>query len=169
MAIDIMRSLAGRPRTYWSHTPTYGRKEYGQSLQDWQKMMGDYSGMMSNILPTLGQMSGYYAPGGGYGKGLRTEAEEAIKSGLAKDLGNLVSTGMSTQFGARGLQTRAGSELAKLYQNIEDARNQYWMQSVQPYAQIMSQMANMMQTRPTFGQYFRTGGTARPHSVNMTD
>ena len=107
-------------------------------------------------------MMGFYAPGGGYGRGRREEAKETVQGGMARDLGQMVSTGMSSQFGARGAGTRAGAELSKLYKNIEDTRGQLWQQSVQPYAQMMAQMANMMQTRPTFGQYFKTGGVLRP-------
>lgn len=136
---------------------TYGRPQYQQALQDWQKMYGTYSQMMGGVTPALQQMLGYYQPGGGYGQGLRTEAEETVRGGMAQDLGSMVSTGMSSQFGARGVGTRAGSELSKLYKNIEDTRSQLWQQSIQPYAQIMAQMANMMQARPTYGQFFQAG------------
>jgi len=134
--------------TYWSGYP-----QYQEAMKDWQSMRGDYSSMMGQVTPALQQMMGYYAPGGRYGAGQRTEAKETVQSGLSRDLGSMVASGMSSQFGARGASTRAGSELSKLYKNIEDTRSQLWQQSIQPYAQIMSQMANIMQTRPTYKQY----------------
>lgn len=136
---------------------TYGYPQYARAEEDWRKIFGDYSTMMRGVTPTLQQTLGYYAPGGQYGRGLRQEAQETVKGGLARDLASMVSTGMSSQFGARGAQTRAGSELSKLYKNIEDTRAQLQMQAITPYAQIMSQMAEMMRARPAFGQYFRTG------------
>jgi hypothetical protein len=133
----------------------YGKGEYGQALSDWQRNYRDYAAMMSNVMPALQQMMGYYAPGGGYGGGLRQEAEETVKAGVGRDIATMVSTGMSSQVGARGVQTRASSELSKLYKNIEDTRNQLWMQAVQPYAQMMEAIANIQQTRPTYAQYVR--------------
>lgn len=133
----------------------YGRPEYGAALTDWEKTYTDYARMMGEVQPQLGRMMGYYAPGGGYGAGLRQEAAETVRGGVAQELGGMVATGMSSQFGARGTQTRAASELSKLYKNIEDTRAQLWQQSVQPYAQMMAAMANIQQARPTYGQYVR--------------
>ncbi len=111
----------------------------------------DFAQMMAQLMPQLKQMGSYYAPSGGYGAGMRKEAEETVRGGMARDIGQMVSTGMSSQFGARGTQMRAGSELSKLYKNIEDTRSQLWQQSVQPYAQIMAQMANMFRAKTTGG------------------
>jgi hypothetical protein len=136
-------------------TEEYGRPEYGTAMADWRRGYGDYASMMGEVSPQLQQMMGYYAPGGGYGAGQRQEAEEAVRGGVSRDLGSMVASGMSSQFGARGTQTRAGSELSKLYKNIEDTRSQLWQQAVQPYAQMMQSMAQMQQARPTYSQYVR--------------
>ena len=162
MAIDIMRSLSGRPKTLYPYQTSYGKPQYEEAVGDWRKMMGNYAQMMGGVTPKLGKMMDYYKPGGGYGAGRREEAKETVQSGMARDLGSMVSTGMSSQFGARGTGTRASSELSKLYKNIEDTRSQLWQQSVQPYAQIMQQMAQMQAVRPTYGQYFKTGAALKP-------
>lgn len=142
-------------------TQEYGLPEYQQALTDWQKMYGSYASMMGGVTPQLQQMMGYYAPGGGYGGGQRQEAAEQVRGGVAQDLGSMVASGMSSQFGARGTQTRAGSELSKLYKNIEDTRAQLQMQAVQPYAQMMQAMANIQQSRPTYGQYVKPVTTSQ--------
>lgn len=137
---------------------TYGRPEYYSALRDWARMIYQpYKKMMGEVQPALGEMMGYYRPGGGYGAGQRMEAEETVRGGMGRELGGMVASGMAGQFGARGTQVRGGSELAKLYKNIEDTRSQLWQQSIQPYAQIMSQMANLFQAKPTYGQYFQPG------------
>lgn len=143
---------------------TYGRPEYQEALADWRKSFGNYSQMLQQLTPQLASMMSYYQPGGGYGAGQRSEAERLVKSGLSKDMATMVGTGMSSGVASRGLQTRANAELARMFANIEDTRNQLWQQSVGPYAQIISQMANMAQSRPTFGQYFQTGAKI-PESV----
>ncbi len=131
---------------------TFGEKEYQQALADWRESYGDYSSMTKEITPQVQEMMGYYRPGGGYGGGRRIEAEEAVRGGVATDIGSMVSAGMSSQFGARGVGTRAGAELSKLYKNIEDTRAQLQMKAFEPYAQIMAAIANMMQARPSYGQ-----------------
>jgi len=145
----------------------YGHPQYQEAMEDWKRTYGDYSTMMSQVTPGLQNMMSYYQPGGGYGEGLRQEARETVQGGLAKDLGSMVATGMSSQFGARGANTRAASELSKLYKNIEDTRSQLWQQSTTPYAQIMSQMANVMQSRPTYGQYARLGTYREPYTTKV--
>lgn len=153
---------------YITPTPTpreeiteYGKPEYQEALSDWRKDYGSYASMMKTVTPALQQMMGYYSPGGGYGGGLRQEAEETVRGGVSQDLGSMVASGMSSQFGARGVQTRAGSELSKLYKNIEDTRNQLWQQAVQPYAQMIQSIAQMQQTRPTYSQYVRPVTTTK--------
>jgi len=127
---------------------------YGGALVDYSKMVYQpYKKMMQQITPSLGRMMGYYAPGGGYGAGLREEAAEQVRGGLGRDVGTMIASGMSGQFGARGAATRAGGELSRLYKNIEDTRAALWQQSIQPYAQIMSQMANIFAAKPTLRQY----------------
>jgi hypothetical protein len=143
----------------------YGRNEYIGSMMDWSKMVYNPGLALTNQLaPQLQQMMNYYKPGGGYGQGQRMEAEQAVKGGVAQDLGNMVASGMSSQFGARGTQTRAGSELSKLYKNIEDTRSQLWQQSTQPYNQLMASIANMYSSRPTYNQYMQLG-KATPSSI----
>lgn len=148
------RQRMGTPQPYETITE-YGRPEYQQAMADWQRGYGDYASMMGEVAPQLRQMGEYYQPGGGYGAGRREEAAETVRGGVSRDLASMVATGMSSQFGARGVQTRAGSELSKRYKNIEDTRAQLQMQAVQPYAQMMQAMTQMQQTRPTYGQYVR--------------
>lgn len=132
----------------------YGADWYKGSMMDWSKMIyKPYQAMMKQVTPALGETMKYYRPGGGYGAGQRMEAEEQVYGGLSKDLASMVATGMGSQFVSRGLRTGAGAELSKLYKNIEDTRAQLEMQSFTPYAQIMSQMANLFQTRPTSKQF----------------
>ena len=136
-------------------TTEYGRPEFEAAMNDWQKDYGTYSSTMKGLSPQLQKMMGYYSEGGGYGQGLRQEAKETVAGGVSQDLGSMVASGMSSQYGARGTQTRAASELSKLYKNIEDTRNQLWQGSVQPYAQMMSSIANFQQSRPTYSQFVR--------------
>ena len=136
-------------------TKIYGQSEYNQALQDYQKMYGTYSSMFNEMSPELKRMLQYYRPGGGYGQGLRTEAEKTVQSGVAKDMGNLVASGMSSNAGARGLNTRAGNELSIMYKGIEDTRNQLWQQSLQPYNQMMQTMGQIEQSRPNYSSYIR--------------
>lgn len=131
----------------------YGRPEYGRALTDWQRMYGSYAGMMGGVTPAMQEMMGYYRPGGGYGAGRREEAAETVRGGVSREMGGMVAAGMSSQFGARGTQARAGAELSRLYKNIEDTRAQLQMQAIQPYAQMMQAMTQVQQARPTYGQY----------------
>jgi hypothetical protein len=155
---EMLRGAFGTSqRPTITYTPTYGYPQYQGALEDWQKAYGTYSKLLGGVTPQLSQMMKYYQPGGGYGQGMRQEAKETVQVGTAQDLASMVASGMASQFGTRGVQTRAGAELSKLYKNIEDTRAQLQMQAVTPYAQIMSQMANMMGARPTYGQYFQLG------------
>jgi hypothetical protein len=130
-----------------------GLPEYQNAMDKWQEAYGTYSGMMSQVSPQLNKMNKYYQPGGGYGKGLRQEAKENVQGGVNKDLASMVSTGMSSTAGARGLQTQGGTELSKMYKNIEDTRNQLWQQSITPYAQMMTSLSQMQSSMPTYRQY----------------
>ena len=116
---------------------------------------------MSEAAPKLKEMTDYYKPGGGYGQGQRQEAKETVQGGVNKDLSQMVSTGMSSMSGYKGLQTLAGSELGKMYKNIEDTRNQLWQQSITPYAQMMTSLSQMTAARPTYGEYVKTPGTTK--------
>lgn len=138
-------------------TQLYGVPEYQSALIDWQKIYGEYLSRMNDIK----QPESY----GGYGAGQRQEAAENVQGGVAQDLGSMVASGMSSQFGARGVGTRAGSELSKLTKNVEDTRMQLAAQSQQAYnqvyAQMMAAMANMQQSRPTYGQYVQPVTTTK--------
>ena len=142
---------------------------YRGAMQDWAKMAYQPGmQMLGEVAPRLGQMMDYYQPGGGYGLGRRTEAREAVEGGVARDLGSMVASGMSSQFGARGTQMRAGSELSKLYKNIEDTRSQLWQQSTVPYAQMMGQISNLARSRPTYRGTTGRGAQATRPPFNMS-
>lgn len=130
-----------------------GEDEYKSALNDWSKSYGTYSSLLSEAHPAIKSAINYYSPGGGYGEGQRAEAKELIQSGVNKDLSTMVSTGMSSQAGAKGLQTLANTQLGKLYKNIEDTRAQNLAQSITPYAQLMESISGIMNTRPTYKQY----------------
>ena len=53
MAIDIMRSLSGRPKTLYPYQASYGKPQYEEALGDWRGMMGGYSKMMGEVSPQL--------------------------------------------------------------------------------------------------------------------
>jgi hypothetical protein len=136
-------------------TQVYGDPQYNQALADYKKNYGTYSQLMSQAAPQLQAMTDYYKPGGGYGEGQRQEAKETVQGGVNKDLSQMVASGMSSQAGSKGLETLAGTELGKMYKNIEDTRNQLWQQSITPYAQMMTSLAQMQQARPNYSQYVR--------------
>lgn len=138
-----------------------GEKEYQNALGDWKGAYGTYSNLMKEASPKLQEMTDYYKPGGGYGQGLRQEAKETVQGGVNKDLSSMVATGMSSQAGSKGLQTLAGSELGKMYKNIEDTRNQLWQQSITPYAQMMTSLAQFQTSRPSYGESIKTPGTTK--------
>jgi hypothetical protein len=135
----------------------YGKPEYQQALKDYGKAYGTYSQLTSEALPKLKEMTDYYKPGGGYGEGLREEAQGTVQEGVNKDLSQMVATGMSSMAGTKGLQTGAQTELSKMYKNIEDTRNQLWQQSITPYAQMMTSLSQMTAARPSYGEYVKLG------------
>ncbi len=143
------------PYTYTE--PQYGKEEYQQAVSDWSKAYGTYSSLLSETQPVLKSAIDYYSPGGGYGEGQREEAKELVQQGVNKDLSTMVSTGMSSQAGTKGLQTLANTQLGKMYKQIEDTRAELLTQSITPYSQLMESISNMMQSRPTYRQYVTSG------------
>jgi hypothetical protein len=141
------------------------------ALSDWSKGLGQYSNMMGAALSPLQQQMQAYQPGGGYGQGQRQQAQENVQQGVSQDLGGMVASGMSSMAGARGVGTRAGSELSKLYGNIEDTRNQLLNQATGNYANAYSQMmlgyGDMIKARPTYtqNQYVMSGSGQRANPL----
>jgi hypothetical protein len=136
--------------------PQYGKEEYQQAVNDWSKAYGTYSSLLEQPKQALKSSVDYYSPGGGYGEGQRTEAKETVQAGVNKDLSTMVSTGMSSQAGSKGLQTLANTQLGKMYKNIEDTRAELLTQSITPYAQLMESISTMMNARPTYNEYVKT-------------
>jgi hypothetical protein len=158
-----------RPYTY--KTPQHGEKEYKGAIKRYDEYAGKYSDMISGAVDTtkeaVGEAKGltdYYKPGGGYGKGQKTQATENVRAGEAKALGGSVASGMSSQFSARGINVLAGAELSKLYSNIEDTRNALLMQAFTPYAQMIQTLgslassgASVLNAAPTRSKYVTQG------------
>lgn len=134
---------------------TYGQPEYQEAMADYKTQYGTYSDIMKELKPKIKNILDYYKAGGGYGAGQRTEAKEAVQGGMATDIGQQVASGMSSQFGARGTATRAGSELSKLYKNIEDTRASLEMQATQPYMQVLQAVKDIISARPSYGEYVK--------------
>lgn len=150
-----MASLIGKQRAQGtvSYVEPDSKQAYTNALGDWNKAYGTYSGLMKETSSGTKEITDYYKPGGGYGEGQKTQAKETMQKGVNQDLTQMVSTGMSSSAGAKGVQTLANSELGKMYKNIEDTRNQLWQQSMTPYAQMMTSLSQFMSTRPTYNQY----------------
>ena len=139
--------------TYSSLVDTTGQQEYQRALEDWQKSYGTYSNLIGQAKPIVEQSTKYLAPGGEYGAGQKQEAEELVRKGTYKDMSQMVASGMSSQAGAKGLQTLANTELGKMYKNIEDTRAQLYQQSITPYMQLAESLSQIMSTRPSYRQY----------------
>ena len=129
---------------------TYGQAEYNSAVKDYEQYAGKYSDLISSAADTtqtaIGEASelrDYYKADGGYGKGQKTQASETVRGGEAKALGSSVAAGMSSQFGARGINVLASAELAKLYQGIDDTRNQLLIQAFTPYAQMIQTLGTL--------------------------
>jgi hypothetical protein len=126
------------------------------AMKDWQKGLQSYSSMMNQSLAPLQQQMQAYQSGGSYGQGQRQQAQENVAGGVANDMAQGVASGMTGTNIARGLQTRAGSELSKLYGNIEDTRNQLLNQATgnyaSTYANMMGNYAGLLGKRPTWGK-----------------
>ena len=142
---------------YQYETPQYGQKDYEQALRQYDAYTGKYAGLVGKGIEELGDITSYYKPGGGYGEGLRTEARETVRGGLAESLGSMVKSGMSSQFGTRGVNVLAASELSKLYKNIEDTRNQLLQQAFTPYAQLIQTLGQLAAAAPRRTQYVTPG------------
>ena len=152
-------------------TPQYGESDYKSAVARYEDYASKYSDIVSSALePTkeavgeARQLTKYYQPEGGYGKGQKQQAKQTIQQGVAKAQTSQVRAGMSSQFAARGTQVLAASELSKLYANIEDTRNALLMQAFTPYAQMIQTLgnlstagANVIQAQPKRAQYVTQG------------
>lgn len=164
MAEFLQPYRTGQSNDLFYTTPAYGENEYRQALSNWQKQYGTYSDLITKAQGAIGSSVNYFSPGGGYGEGQRRESEELIQSGVNKDLSQMVSTGMSSQAGAKGLQTLANTQLGKMYSNIEDKRAELLMQSITPYAQIAQSIASMASTMPSYKEYVTPPQTITNHN-----
>lgn len=131
-------------------TPQYGEKDYRKAVSRYDTFANKYTDLISSATGTtqtaIEKASGltdYYQPGGGYGAGRKAEAKQTIEGGTAKSLGAAVSSGMASNFATRGINVLAASELEKLYQNIDDTRNQLLMQAFTPYAQMIQTLGSL--------------------------
>jgi len=166
MAEFLQPYRTGQSNDLFYTTPAYGENEYRQALSNWQNQYGTYSDIVNKAKSAIGSSVSYFSPGGGYGAGQRKESEELIQSGVNKDLSQMVATGMSSQAGAKGLQTLANTQLGKMYSNIEDRRAELLMQAITPYAQIAQSIASMASTMPAYKQYVTTPQTiVNPNNV----
>ncbi len=166
MAEFLRPYRTGETNNSFYTTPAYGENEYRQALSNWQNQYGTYSDIVNKAKSAIGSSVSYFSPGGGYGTGQRKESEELIQSGVNKDLSQMVAIGMSSQAGAKGLQTLANTQLGKMYSNIEDRRAELLMQAITPYAQIAQSIASMASTMPAYKQYVTTPQTiVNPNNV----
>ena len=138
-------------------TPQYGQEDYEAALGRYDAFTGKYGDLVTKGLEQVGTLTDYYKPGGEYGKGLKTQAKETVQAGEARSLGAQVSAGQSSQFAARGVSVLASAELAKLYQNIEDTRNQLLQSAFAPYAQMIQTLGQLASSAPKRSQYVTPG------------
>jgi hypothetical protein len=162
-------------------TKSTGTREYKQAQKNYDQYSSKYSdlilssaGDVKKGLKEATQVRDAYKPGGSYGKGQKIQAKQNIEQGVSKSLASSVASGMSSQFGARGVNVLAASELSKLYGNIEDTRNQLMLQAFQPYAQMVSTLGNLaasgagiLNAAPKRNDYVSTSPTNAGYSMGL--
>ena len=127
----------------------FGRGDFDAALVDWNKVYAD----AQEGIPAALELIEQFAPGGTFGLGLRQEAKELVRGGVARDTAAAVAAGASSISSARGLNVLAGRELSTQFANIEDLRASLQIQAFQPYTQMLSNLANIGISRPTTGQF----------------
>lgn len=127
----------------------FGRKDFNAALIDWEKVFNQ----AQQGLPEAFDLIEQFLPGGGFGAGLRQEATEQVRGGLARDLASQFASGASSISSARGVNVLAGSELTKQFANIEDLRAQLQIGSFSPFVQLLTNLSNVGLSRPTTGQF----------------
>lgn len=151
------------PRREGVQITEFGRGDFDAALIDWNRVYTD----AQQGIPAALELIEQFAPGGSFGEGLRTTAREEIGKGVARDTASAVASGFSSRSSARGLNTLAGSEIAKQFANIDDLRAGLQIQAFSPYTQMLTNLANVGTRRPTPGQFIdrivtpsgRTSGT----------
>lgn len=130
-------------------TTEFGRADFDAALIDWNRVYTE----AAQGLPAALELIDQFAPGGGFGAGLRQEATELVEGGVARDTASAVASGASSISSARGLSVLAGSELSKRFANIEDLRAQLQIGAFSPFTQMLSNLASVGTRRPTTGQF----------------
>lgn len=126
-------------------TTEFGRADFDAALIDWNKVYTDAAQGLPAALDLIEQ----FAPGGGFGAGLRQQATENVQAGVARDTASAVASGSSSISSARGLNVLAGSELTKQFANIEDLRAQLQIGAFSPFTQMLTNLSNVGTRRPT--------------------
>ena len=114
---------------------------YAKQVASWLKYSGMFDEGYNAVSPYAKAAMEYFKPGGGYGVGQKMSATKKIRQGVASDTINAVNAGMSSMSSARGLQTRAGSELATQYRNIEDQRATLGLQANSSYVNMINSLS----------------------------
>lgn len=130
-------------------TSEFGRADFDAALIDWNRVYTDAQQGIPRALELIDQ----FAPGGGFGEGLRTTVREEVGKGVARDTASAVAAGASSISSARGLNVLAGREIATQFANIEDMRAQLQIGAFSPYTQMLSNLAQVGVSRPTSGQF----------------
>lgn len=136
----------------------FGTGDFDASLVDWNAVFNEAQKGSQAAFALIDQ----FAPGGGFGTGLRQEATELVQGGVAADSAAAVRSGSSSISSARGINTLAGSELSKQFANIEDLRAGLQVQSFSPFTQMLSNLTSLISVRPTEGRDVQRITTAAP-------
>lgn len=135
---------SSRPFQIGTKTTEFGRPEFNAALIDWNAVFNEAQKGSDAAFALIDQ----FAPGGGFGAGLRQEATEQVQGGVARDTASAVASGSSSISSARGINTLAGSELSKRFANIEDTRAGLQLQSLSPFSQMLSNLTSLISVRP---------------------
>jgi hypothetical protein len=149
------RPIGSQGTTNEMYSGSISNPIYDSDIMDWRSGLNNYSGMMNQQLAKNQAMVQRYAPGSSYGQGQRQTAQEGVQAGVAVDQAALAKSGMSGMAASSGLNTQAGSELTKLYANIEDTRNQLLTQTEQQasadYMNMMNMYTQFVASKPKYG------------------
>ena len=125
----------------FSYIDPYSTTAYQNQVGNFNKYAGQFDTGYKTVSPYAEAAMKYFAPGGGYGQGQKIQATKKIQQGVARDTIAAVNAGMSSMSSARGLKTRAGSELATQYRNIEDQRATLGLQANSSYVNMINSLS----------------------------
>jgi len=125
----------------FSYIDPYSTTAYQNQVGNFNKYAGQFDTGYKTVSPYAEAAMKYFAPGGGYGQGQKIQATKKIQQGVAGDTIAAVNAGMSSMSSARGLKTRAGSELATQYRNIEDQRATLGLQANSSYVNMINSLS----------------------------